>query len=119
MLRIITILLGIGFVFAGVAGFLPMFMMDGLLFGFFEVDSMHNIVHLVSGVIAIMAATSYHYTVLFLKVFGVIYTIVAIWGFWTGGDLYMMHVNMADNILHIVIGVVALFLGFSARKTQG
>jgi hypothetical protein len=112
MLRIIAILFGIAFIFAGVAGFMPMFMQDGLLFGYFMVDSLHNLVHIVTGVIAIMAATSYRLTRGFFKIFGVIYFIVAIWGFWTG-DLILIHVNTADNILHLVVGLIAIYLGFS------
>jgi hypothetical protein len=116
MLRFIAILFGIGFIFAGVAGFMPAFTTNGALLGIFEVDSMHNVVHIVSGVIAIMCATSYKFTRLYFQIFGVIYSIVAILGFARGGDLYIMHVNMADNLLHIGIGVVALFLGFYVAK---
>ena len=116
MIRLIAVLFGIGFIFAGVAGYLPAFTKEGLLFGLFEVDSMHNMVHLISGVIAIMAATSYRFTKIYFAVFGVVYTIVAIIGFWRNGDLFVMHVNMADNILHLVIGVISLYLGFYKRK---
>jgi len=116
MLRIIAILFGIAFIFAGVAGFLPTFMKDGLLLGYFEVDTMHNIVHLATGVIAILVSTSYRYTKLFFILFGLVYTAIAIWGFWNNGDLIVMHVNMADNILHIVVGVIALYLGLSAKR---
>ena len=116
MLRIMAILFGITFIFAGVAGFLPSFTTDGLLFGYFAVDSMHNIAHIVSGVIAIMAATSPKYTRWYFQIFGIIYAVVAIVGFWRGGDLYIMTVNFADNILHTVIGVVALYLGFFVKN---
>lgn len=111
MIRIIAVLFGIAFIFTGVAGFLPSLMVNGLLFNVFAVDTMHNIVHLVSGVLAIMAATSFYYTKLYFKIFGVIYLLVAILGFWHN-DLILMHVNTADNILHIVIGIVAIYLGF-------
>lgn len=118
MLRVMAILFGIGFIFAGVAGFLPHFNQDGLLFGYFEVDFMHNIVHIVSGVIAIMAATRHNLAKLFFQIFGVLYAIVAIAGFALNGDLsmIMMHVNMADNVLHAGIAVVALYLGFTSKK---
>lgn len=116
MLRVFAILFGIGFIFAGVAGFLPSFKPNGFLFYYFEVDTMHNLVHIVSGVIAIMAATSYHYARLYFQIFGVIYAVVAILGFWRNGDLWVMHFNMADNILHIGIAVVALLLGFGLKN---
>ena len=116
MLRFFAVLVGIVFIFAGVAGYMPAFMQDGLLFGYFEVDSMHNIVHMVTGVIAIMAATSYRFTKLFFAVFGLVYTIVGIIGFWRSGDLFIMHTNMATNIFHVVFGVISLYLGFSGRR---
>ena len=119
MLRIITVLFGIIFIFIGVAGFLPSFSHDGLLFGLFETNSMQDMIHLVSGVIAIMAATSYGLTVLFLRLFGLFYTVIAIWGFWKGGDLYIIHANTADNILHIVAGLLAFYLGLSPRSSRG
>lgn len=115
MLRMIAILFGIAFIFAGVAGFMDIFMKDGMLFGIFMVDSLHNMVHIVTGVIAIMAATNLRFTKLFFMVFGVVYTMIAIWGFWTGGDLMIMHANMSDNVLHLVVGVLAIYLGFSAN----
>lgn len=113
MLRMFAILLGIGFIFAGVAGNMPMFTQDGLLLGYFEVNSMHNMVHLITGVIAIMAATRYSLTKLFFKLLGLVYTIVGVYGFWTNGDLMIMHTNFNDNVLHIVIGVMSLYLGFT------
>ncbi|HTM63876.1 MAG TPA: DUF4383 domain-containing protein [Gammaproteobacteria bacterium] len=115
MTRFFAVIFGIAFIFAGVAGFLPTFNQDGMLFGYFMVNSIHNVVHIASGVIAIMTATSYRYARLYFQIFGVIYIIVAIAGFWNDGDLYLMHVNQADNLLHIVIGVLALLIGFSQR----
>lgn len=116
MVRVFAILFGIALIFAGVAGYLPNFMTDGLLFGYFEVDSTHNIVHLATGVIAIMAATNVKYAKLFFKVFGLVYLVIAALGYWRDGDLFMMHVNMADNILHLVIGIVACYLGFFVKS---
>lgn len=115
MLRMFAILFGIFFIFIGVAGFLPGFSTDGLLFGYFQVDMMHNIVHITTGVIGIMSATNYNYTRLFFQVFGIIYAVVAIVGFWRG-DLILMPVNFADNVLHTVIGVAALYLGFFFKR---
>lgn len=112
MLRIWAVLFGIAFIFAGVAGFLPSFMPNDLLFGYFEVNSMHNIVHIATGVIAIMMATRHSSAVLYFRVFGLLYGAVAVMGFWRQGDLFMMQVNMADNILHAAIAVIAIYLGF-------
>ncbi len=121
MIRLMAIIFGIAFIFGGVAGFLPGFMNEGLLLGYFEVNSMHNIVHIVSGVIAIMAATRYRYAKLYFQIIGIVYAFVAILGFVLKGDLsfMMMHVNMADNFLHVIIAVVAIYLGFfTARRSR-
>lgn len=110
MLRIVAVLFGIASIFTGVAGFLPSMYVNGLLFNAFEMHALLSIVYIVAGVVAIMAASTQ--ARLFFKVFGLIYTIAAIVGFWRAGDLFLTHVNTADNILHIVLGVMALLLGF-------
>jgi hypothetical protein len=116
MVRIIAILFGIAFIFAGVAGFLPAFTNNGALFGIFEVDTMHNLVYIITGVIAIMAANSYQSTKLYFIIFGVIYTLFALLGFVRNGDLFIMHANLADNFLHLAMGILLLFLGYYASK---
>lgn len=116
MIRFLAVVFGIGFIFAGVAGFRPEFISNGLLLGIFEVNDMHNIVHIVSGVLAIMAATSLKYTKLYFLIFGLVYTAVAILGFVRNGDLMMMHTNMADNYLHLGIGIICILLGLYAYK---
>ena len=115
MLRMLAIIFGIAFIFAGVAGFLPSFTRDGLLFGFFEVNAMQNIVHLLSGVFAIMAATRFGYAKLYFRLFGCFYALITIAGFTMHGIL-MMHFNMADNLVHLVIALFALYLGFFTRR---
>lgn len=118
MMRILAILFGIIFIFIGVAGFIPSMKPNGFLFYFFEVDLVHNIVHLVTGVIAIMAATNANAAKIYFQVFGIIYAIVAILGFWRNGDLFIMHFNMADNFLHVVIAIVALLIGFGLGRKE-
>lgn len=118
MIRVLAVLFGIVFVFVGVAGFLPTFYVNDLLFGYFMVNFFHNVFHIVSGVLAIMAATSYYYSRLFFQVFGIIYAILTVLGFVLKGDLsfMMLTLNTADNILHLVIALAALYIGFFFQK---
>lgn len=118
MLRAFAVLLGIAFIFAGVAGNMPMFIQNGLLFGYIEVDSMHNLIHLITGVMAIMAATRYSLTKLFFKLLGLVYSILGVYGFWSNGDLIITHTNFNGNVLHLVIGVISLYLGFTRSKAD-
>ena len=114
-LRAWALLFGIAFLAGGVLGFVPSVTPNGMLLGIFEVDSMHNYVHILSGVVALLAAASASYSRLFFQVFGVLYGIVTIVGFANDGDLMIMHVNMADNYLHLGIAAIALYLGFMRR----
>lgn len=116
MFRFIAILFGIALIFAGVAGFMPALTTNGALFGIFEVDMLHNIVHIATGVLAIMAATSLRTTKLFFLIFGIIYTVIAILGFVRDGDLFLMHANMADNFLNLGIGLFSMYLAYYTNK---
>lgn len=118
-LRLWGVLFGIAFVAAGVMGYMPAFVPDGKLFGIFEVDSMHNMVHAGSGIVALLAAAaSVAYCRLYFRVFGIVYGIVAIAGFLLAGNLMVMHVNMADNYLHLGIAIVSLYLGFFCKRSE-
>ena len=109
----VTWILGIVLVLVGVAGFF----VDGNLL-YFQVDTVHNIVHLLSGVVAIAAASSGEsYSRMYLIVFGLVYGVVTIVGFVNGGDILgLFRVNDADNYLHAAIAVVCLGVGFGGKK---
>lgn len=115
MLRLLAVLFGIGFIFIGVAGFLSLFIIQGLLFGLYEVNTANNIFALVCGVLAIMSATSHRRTRHYFQLLGLIYLVLAVVGIATGGDLklIMMHVNMADNIFRIIVAAIFIYLGFA------
>lgn len=125
-INVVTLAWGFAIVFilVGILGFVPAVTQNGHLLGIFEVDTLHNIVHLLSGLAAALAArTSTHASVLYFKVFGVVYAAVTVLGFVNGGSvLGLIPVNMADNILHLAIAGAALAIGFlmphTARPTQ-
>ncbi|TSC79650.1 MAG: conserved membrane protein of unknown function [Candidatus Peregrinibacteria bacterium Gr01-1014_25] len=107
-------LLGIVLVAVGVLGFV----LPSPLLGYFEVDTLHNVVHLVSGLIGLWAASQGVATSrLFLLIFGVVYGAVTVIGFAMGGSILgLFMVNMADNYLHAVIAAVCLGFGFNMSK---
>jgi len=99
------------FLLIGVLGFVPGITTDGHLLGIFQVDMMHNIIHLLTGILGFVFAKSA--PKMFLKVFGVVYLLVTIMGFLEGNTvLGLMGVNLADNVLHLLASVVALVFGF-------
>lgn len=109
---------GIVFVLIGLLGFVPALNPGGLLLGIFQVNGFHNIVHILSGVVAVVAALGgAYYAKWYFIVFGVVYALVTVLGFLTGNGLFgLIPVNMADNLLHLVIAGSSLYLGFTAPK---
>jgi len=118
MLNKIAIAFGVVFVAVGVLGFVPPLAPDGKLLGLFEVNTLHNLVHLATGVIAIIVGlNSDSASRMFFRVFGAIYALVAALGFFYVEQplLGLVANNNADTGLHLVIAVVALYLGFAMR----
>jgi Domain of unknown function (DUF4383) len=120
MLKKAAIALGVVFVAVGLLGFVSAVAPNGRLLGVFEVNTAHNLVHLATGVIALLVGFASEAAArLFFQVFGVIYAVVAALGFFYGNQplLGVVANNMADAGLHVVIAVVALYLGFGTKAT--
>jgi hypothetical protein len=85
------------------------------------VNAAHSVVHVVSGIIFLIAAMAgAGASRTWFQIFGIIYAIVAIWGFavGTGNTLWVVSNNPAVTWLHVVLAVIMLFLGFGiARQT--
>lgn len=114
---------GIAFIAIGILGFIPgITTADNHLLGIFEVNTVHNLVHIVSGAAAIWAATAGEkQSRMYFQIFGLIYAVVAIMGFLsgTGYVLGVISNNSADTLLHLAIAAVALYLGFMNTTRTG
>lgn len=111
LVRPVTLLLGVVLTLVGIAGF---FTGDMLLW--FQVDMLHNVIHLASGLAGLWAASAGKER-LYLLVFGLIYAGVAAIGFVNGGNILgLIMVNDADNYLHAAIAVVGILLGASKKS---
>lgn len=115
--KLVTIL-GVVFLLIGVLGFVPGLTPDGHLLGIFAVDGIHNVVHLLSGILALaIAGRGEASAKSFAKVFGIVYGLVALLGIIAPGTTNMiMHVNSADNMLHVFLSVVFLVVGYGGRS---
>ena len=117
MIKTAALLFGIVFLLIGILGFVPGVAPDETLFKIFHVNAAHNIVHIASGIIFLIAAMAgAGASRAWFQIFGVIYAIVAVSGFvvGTGNTLWVVSNNPADTWLHVVLAVVMLFLGFGA-----
>ena len=119
--KTLALLFGVIFVLVGILGYI-----ENPLVGtgaIFETDSMHNIVHILFGVILLAVAfVSAGASALWLKILGVVYLVLAVAGFATvpeGGQLLgLVMTNMADHWLHVVLGVVLIIVGFIAKPAS-
>jgi hypothetical protein len=106
------IVIGAVFVVVGIVGFVPNPLVSPT--GLFAVNTAHNLVHLLSGAAILACALSGVATALSLQIFGVVYALVAILGFFTHGTMLLglIQVNHADHWLHVLLAVVILAAGF-------
>ena len=119
MLKKMATLFGWVLLVVGILGFIPGITADEHLLGIFHVNLLHNLVHIISGLAALyLAGKGEDSSRMFFQVFGVIYALVAILGFFSGDEpvLGLLSNNMADTWLHVVIAVVSLYLGFGSKK---
>ena len=81
---------------------------------------LHNLVHLLFGIFGI-AAVLVDRSRTYLQGVGIIYLLLTVLGFVPGlfvGDemlLGLVHINLADNFLHLVLGGAAAFFGFAPQ----
>lgn len=115
MLKKIAIIFGIVMLLVGILGFVPQAFVDGKLLGLFAVDLIHNLVHVATGIVGLLCGLNGDCASrLFFKVFGIIYGIVTLAGFYFHEmPLFgIMANNGADNLLHLAITAFALYFGF-------
>jgi hypothetical protein len=90
------------------------------VFGILDVNAWHNLVHAGSGALGLLAfALGARASRTYALAFGVIYVIVAIWGFIIGGGdsiLGFIPVNDEDNVLHAVLGVLGIAAGLASPE---
>jgi hypothetical protein len=119
MAKTLSVIFGVVFVVVALLGFVQ----EGEVVGIFHTNTAHDVVHLVVGLIMIVLGTkSSSAATSGLKVFGVVYLLIAILGFVAIGDadtvslLGLVEVDGSDNYLHLVLGVVLLLVGLASGK---
>ena len=117
------LLAGLSLLLAGIAGFIADASFDtgdGIqgdeLLSIFEVNGIHNLIHLASGV-PLLAASPKRASARAVAIgFGLVYGVVTIIGLIDGEDvLGLIPVNPADNILHIALSALGLITGLMSR----
>jgi len=126
-----TILLYFGIILLaiGILGFIPGvstgYSGTGLLLGIFAINPLHNVIHILTGVVA-LAAVYYAggaYVRWYGLVFGIVYAVVTLVGllqilFIDGQFLGVVPINGADNVLHLAITATTLAVYFLSSSRE-
>jgi hypothetical protein len=119
--RLFALIVGVLFTVIGLLGFVASpTMARGNLLGF-DIDLVHNLIHLVTGLIGLATVFLGGFR-RFNQAFGVVYIVLGILGliypglYFHGLFLGITHINAADHILHLVFGIIGAYLGFAFKE---
>jgi hypothetical protein len=136
----LALLVGLGFLLAGIGGFIPGVTTHygdlsfaghdsgAKLFGVFQTSILHNLVHLLFGVAGIVLSRTRETARAFLIGGGLVYLVIFVYGLLTSDTsaANFIPLNGADNILHaalggsmVVFGLVPDEVGPEATQTLG
>ena len=121
----VTLAVGAVFLLVGILGFVPGItsgvdqltfaghQSGAMLLGLFQVSILHNIVHLLFGVVGLALSRNWTGSRSYLIWGGAIYLVLWIYGLVIGHEspANFVPLNTADNWLHFVLGVAMLGLG--------
>jgi len=118
-----AVLVGLIFIVVGILGYVDNPIVGDSPDAIFHADSTHNMVHIISGaVFLLIAILAPSLTRTFMIIFGLVYLGLGIMGMVNTGEggmvelLGFLHVNNADNYLHIGLGVVILLLALTTQR---
>lgn len=119
------LLAGLALLLAGLFGFVADASFDtgddiqGGSFLGFEVNGIHNLVHLASGLLLLVASRTRANARAVAIAFGATYGLVALIGLVDGNDvLGLMPINAADNVLHVGLALIGLVAGLVSRNAD-
>jgi hypothetical protein len=128
-IQLAATLVGLSFLVAGIAGFIPGITTGAkdialyghespaMLLGIFQVSVLHNVIHLAFGIAGLAMAKSAAKT--YLVVGGAIYLVTWLFGVAIGpaSNLNFVPLDDADNWLHLAAGLAMALLGIVLGKT--
>ena len=119
MIKTLGILFGLAFLLGGTLGFVPGVTQDGMYFGIFMVNTAHNVLHIVSGTIFVMASMAgARLARLWFQIFGVLYAAIAVMGFRVDDGLILGLIsnNLYDAWGHAALALMMLLIGSAIPK---
>ena len=116
-------IIGVIFIAVGILGFFENPIIYDSTTAIFHADKVHNWVHIISGALFLLVALASPGSAKgFMYLFGIVYLAIGVVGFMSVGQdgmgqiLGFLHVNGADNYLHIGLGIVIMLAGFISGR---
>jgi hypothetical protein len=119
MVKKLGLLWGFLFLLGGILGFVPGITKDEMFLGFFMVNTPHNILHIASGLIFLVAAELGARTVRWwFIIFGLFYAALSAIGFVVGDGLIFNLISSSkiDSWGHGFLGLILFLTGFFSLK---
>ncbi len=135
MMRKFALVYGGAFLLVGILGFVPQFVTPmgemrhggapefarehGLLFGLFPVNVLHNAVHIIIGMLGLVAATEPHNVRNYARGVAIFYGLLTVMGFFPGFNSMFGMVPLwgHDIWLHAAATAIAAYFGWVAKPT--
>jgi hypothetical protein len=116
--KTLSIIIGLVFIIVGFLGFTSNPIIGAEEHSVFHTDGVHNAVHLISGALFLLFAFAIPARLsAFMKIFGTVYFLLGVLGLIMFGTteegklLGFLHVNGADNFLHMGLGIIIFLAG--------
>jgi hypothetical protein len=115
----VALVFGAIYLAVGIIGFLPFLggsftLTNHALLGLFQINLLHNLVHVVIGIAGLAAVTSLPNSRRFCQVVGVILLLLGVLGVFVASPLGLLYIGQLDIPLHLVTGAVLAYFGFAA-----
>src|SRR5437879_6047973 len=117
--QVAALVFGVIYLAVGILGFLPFLggsftMTTTTLLGLFNINLLHNLVHVVIGIAGLAAVTSLPNARRFCQVVGVVLLVLGALGVFVANPLGLLYIGELDIPLHLDSGAVMAYFGFAA-----
>jgi len=119
MVKTLGTIMGSLFLLGGILGFVPGVTKDGMYFAIFMVNTPHNILHIASGTIFLIASMfGARPARLWFRIFGTFYAAISVIGFIVGDGMIFALIsnNRYDAWGHAGLALAMLLIGFAMPK---
>src|SRR5438270_13649511 len=118
-----ALVFGVIYLAVGILGFLPFLggsftLTNTKLLGIFQINLLHNLVHVVIGIAGLAAASSTANSRTYGQIVGVLLLLLGVIGVFSANPLGLVYLGGLDIALHLVSGAVLAYFGFAAPVSE-